>query len=698
MAQGLVLVGIDIGGTFTDFVLLDSARGQIRTAKLLTDPAAPDGVVMKGITRLLEAGGIGPADVDYVVHGTTLVTNAVIERKGAPTWLITTRGFRDALEIRREKRYDLYDLALRVPPPLVPRHRRLEVDERMDADGDVVLAPEREDVAALLKELPGRESASYAISLLHAYRNGENEARIAGWIRELAGEKASVSLSSEVAPEIREYERTSTTAINAYVQPVVAGYLDRLEGALKAMGIAAAPMIMLSHGGLARFPLARKHPVRILESGPAGGAAVAAYLAKALGIEHAFSFDMGGTTAKVCLIDDATPRIVPEAEVGRMERFKKGSGLPVLVPMVDLIEIGAGGGSIAAVDGMGLLGVGPESAGASPGPACYGSGGSQPTVSDANLLLGYLDPDNFLGGEMRLDTAAAQRAFGTISASFRKSAVEVAWAIHATVNQNMVRAAQMHAFDCARDLADYTMICFGGAAPAHACRVAAELGMKTVIIPVGAGVASALGFLVAPASMDLRRTLLATLDRLDFDRMRRLYGEMLGEALEALKDVDVSAANARVSYAFEARFNGQAHALVAEIGASLEGLDRARLEALFKARYAATYGEHPSRSVIEVTALQLHVQGPTPLEDIAEKRGDAPGGRIPVKRPAYFPELGSMADTPALARAALATGERIEGPAILQDPETTVVLPPGASASIDGYGNIVIDVSKVRGS
>jgi N-methylhydantoinase A/oxoprolinase/acetone carboxylase beta subunit len=680
----MVLVGIDIGGTFTDFVLLDSTRGQIRTAKLLTDPAAPDGVVMKGISRLLEAGGIAPREVDYVVHGTTLVTNAVIERKGAPTFLIATRGFRDALEIRREKRYDLYDLRLAMPPPLVPRHRRLEIDERMDARGDVMLAPEREDVA------------SYAISLLHAYRNGGNESRIAAWIREIAGDTASVSLSSEVAPEIREYERTSTTAINAYVQPLVAGYLDRLEAALKGLGIVAAPMMMLSHGGLARFRLARKHPVRILESGPAGGAAVAAYLARELGIAHAFSFDMGGTTAKVCLVDDATPRIVPEAEVGRIERFKKGSGLPVLVPMVDLIEIGAGGGSIAGVDNMGLLRVGPESAGASPGPACYGAGGAQPTVSDANLLLGYLDPDNFLGGEMRLDTAAAQRAFGMLAASFRKLPVEVAWGVHATVNQNMVRAAQMHAFDCARDLDDYTMICFGGAAPAHACRVAAELGMQRVIIPVGAGVASALGFLVAPASMDLRRTLLTTLDRLDLEAMRKLYAGMLEEALAALQDVDVSERNARIVHAFEARFHGQAHALVAEIGASLASVDRAALEALFKARYAATYGQHPSRSMIEVTALQLHVEGPRPLEGVAEKRGDSSVKRQMRKGPAYFPELGGMVDTPAYHRSALGMDERIEGPAILQDPETTVVLPPGAAATIDRHANILIDVTRVQ--
>ncbi len=692
------LLGIDIGGTFTDFVLLDAARGELRTAKLLTDPAAPDGVVMKGIVRLLEKSGVPPAEIDYVVHGTTLVTNAVIERKGVPTYLLTTRGFRDALEIRREKRFDLYDLALRVPPPLVPRHRRIEIDERMDAEGQVVLAPSREGVAEALRQVDAPQAASFAVTLLHSYRNGENEARVAEWLRQLVGEAASISLSSEVAPEIREYERASTTAINAYVQPLVASYLDRLEGALARIGIAAAPMMMLSHGGLARFRVARRFPVRILESGPAGGAAVAAHLAREMDIPRALAFDMGGTTAKGCLIDDAAPRIVPEAEVARMERFKKGSGLPVLVPMVDLIEIGAGGGSIAAADGMGLLKVGPESAGASPGPACYGAGGAQPTVSDANLLLGYLDPDNFLGGEMRLDVKAASRAFAPLAASFGRPVTEVAWAVHATVNQNMVRAAQMHAFDCARDLGDYTMICFGGAAPAHACRVATELGMARVIIPVGAGVASALGFLVAPASMDLRRTFLARLPELSLDRMKTLYREMLSEALESLKDVDVTRDNARLAFAVEARFSGQAHALVAELGGDLEGIDRASIGEAFKARYGAVYGEPPSRSVVELTALQLRVEGPRPLEGIAEKPGRATGQAKPRYREAYFPEKGGMIRTPAYERAQLRVGQRLEGPAIVQDPETTIVVPPGARAELDRFANIVIDVTGVGGA
>lgn len=694
----MMLIGIDIGGTFTDFVLLDAGRGQISTTKLLTDPAAPDGVVINGISRLLEKNGIDPCQIDYVVHGTTLVTNAVIERKGAPTYLLTTKGFRDVLEIRREKRYDLYHLALRMPPPLVPRFRRFEIDERTNAEGNVETAAVRRDVVEALRQVPEGKAASFAVSLLNAYRNGENEAQVAEWIREIVGQGASISLSSEVAPEIREYERTSTTTINAYVQPLVARYLDQLENALSDLGIAAPPMIMLSHGGLARFRLARKHPVRLLESGPAGGAAVAAHIAKEMGISRALSFDMGGTTAKICLIEDATPRIVPEAEVGRMERFKKGSGLPVLVPMVDLIEIGAGGGSIATVDGMGLLTVGPESAGASPGPACYGAGGSSPTVSDANLLLGYLDPDNFLGGEMRLDTRAAQRAFAPVSEKFGKPSMEVAWAVHATVNQNMVRAAQMHAFDCARDLVDYTMICFGGAAPAHACRVAVELGIGKVIIPVGAGVASALGFLVAPASIDLRRTLLTTVDRLDPGRMKALYAEMAAEALEALKDVDVNEGNARVTYAFEARFNGQSHALLAEIGSTLDSVDATGIEKVFKNRYRAVYGDYPTRSAIEITALQLHMRGPLPLQGIAEKPRSASSMSAPRRSAAYFPEHGGMIETPTYDRAQLSIGEHISGPAILLDPETTIVLPPGATAIVDRFSSIVIDVSKVQAS
>ncbi|MFM9982155.1 MAG: hydantoinase/oxoprolinase family protein [Burkholderiales bacterium] len=692
----MVLIGVDIGGTFTDFVLLDSGTRTLRTGKLLTDPAAPDRVVLEGISSLLSVNGIAASDVDYVVHGTTLVTNALIERKGAPTWLITTQGFRDILEIGREKRYDLYDLKLRVPQPLVPRHRRLEIAERTDPSGRVVAPPDKAALLQVLESIRPTEGCSIAVVLMHAYRNAANEHLLESWIREVLGPDANVSLSSEVAPEIREYERTSTTAINAYVKPLVSGYLERLEAALARLGIAAAPMIMLSHGGLSRFRYAKKFPVRILESGPAGGTAIAAHLARDLGLGRALAFDMGGTTAKICLIDDFLPRIVAEGEVARLDRFKTGSGLPVMVPMVDLIEIGAGGGSIASINDMDLLAVGPRSAGASPGPACYGLGGDQPTVSDANLVLGYLDPDDFLGGAMRLHGDRAEQAFAPLVAALGKPVEDVAWAVYATVNQNMVRAAQMHAFDCARDLSEYTMVCSGGAAPAHACRVAHELGIHKVVIPVAAGVASALGFLVAPASIDLRRTSMTALAKLDIEGLARSFAELVAEGLSALADVGVTAGNATVTYGFEARFIGQSHALVMDIADEPRSLDRVQLAGAFKARYRETYGEQPSRSDIEMTAFQVRVQGPPPVCGAAS-RHEAAAARVPPRRVRTFhPEAGGLTDTPSYARDSVLPGETVAGPAILRDRETTIVVPPGAQAGIDAAGNVIIDIAGMR--
>ncbi len=692
----MVLIGVDIGGTFTDFVLLDSGTRTLRTGKLLTDPAAPDRVVLEGISSLLSVNGIAASDVDYVVHGTTLVTNALIERKGAPTWLITTQGFRDILEIGREKRYDLYDLKLRVPQPLVPRHRRLEIAERTDPSGRVVAPPDKAALLQVLESIRPTEGCSIAVVLMHAYRNSANEHLLESWIREVLGPDANVSLSSEVAPEIREYERTSTTAINAYVKPLVSGYLERLEAALARLGIAAAPMIMLSHGGLSRFRYAKKFPVRILESGPAGGTAIAAHLARDLGLGRALAFDMGGTTAKICLIDDFLPRIVAEGEVARLDRFKTGSGLPVMVPMVDLIEIGAGGGSIASINDMDLLAVGPRSAGASPGPACYGLGGDQPTVSDANLVLGYLDPDDFLGGAMRLHGDRAEQAFAPLVAALGKPVEDVAWAVYATVNQNMVRAAQMHAFDCARDLSEYTMVCSGGAAPAHACRVAHELGIHKVVIPVAAGVASALGFLVAPASIDLRRTSMTALAKLDIEGLARSFAELVAEGLSALADVGVTAGNATVTYGFEARFIGQSHALVVDIADEPRSLDRVQLAGAFKARYRETYGEQPSRSDIEMTAFQVRVQGPPPVCGAAS-RHEAAAARVPPRRVRTFhPEAGGLTDTPSYARDSVLPGETVAGPAILRDRETTIVVPPGAQAGIDAAGNVIIDLAGMR--
>ncbi|WP_439588713.1 hydantoinase/oxoprolinase family protein [Hydrogenophaga sp.] len=690
----MMILGVDIGGTFTDFVLLDTATRRIWTEKQLTDPGAPDRVVLEGTRTLLARCGIGASDVAYVVHGTTLVTNAVIERRGSPTWLITTRGFRDVIEIGREKRYDIYDLRLSNPKPLVERARRLELDERTDAQGQVVREPSREALRVLVSDLPEGEKA-IAVVLLHAWRNPASERQVGAWLREVLGANAAISLSCDVSPEMGEYERTSTTLINAYVQPLVSSYLDRLEGALAEMGIQAPPLMMLSHGGLGRFRLAKELPVRILESGPAGGAAVAAYVAESLGIDRALAFDMGGTTAKICFIDDYRPEVVADGEVARMNRFKKGSGLPVRVPMVDLIEIGAGGGSIADCNALGMLAVGPRSAGSTPGPACYGRGGQLPTVTDANLLLGYYDPQNFLGGEMALDERAARAAFSGLAERVGKTLTEVAWAIQETVNQNMVRAAQLHAFDTARELAEYTMICSGGAAPAHACRVARELGVLKVVVPTAAGVASSLGFLVAPMSIDLRRSVLTPLSNLDHGAMASACASMRAEASGALVDVGVESDDDSVAttLSVEARFVGQAHSLVLDVAESDLG-NVSHLREAFRAKYLQSYGDCPSRADIEITALRLRMQkeADRPASVARERSGDRRAG---AARLAFFPETGLVL-TPVCDRDALEVGDRRVGPVIVQERDTTIVVPPGAVAQVDESGNLIIDLGSME--
>jgi N-methylhydantoinase A/oxoprolinase/acetone carboxylase beta subunit len=688
----MMILGVDIGGTFTDFVLLDTATRQIWTEKLLTDPARPDSVVLEGTRKLLAACRMGARDLAYVVHGTTLVTNAVIQRRGSPTWLLTTQGFRDVVEIGREKRYDIYDLHLANPAPLVERARRWEIDERTSAKGEVERAPSRAELRELLQALPPGEKA-IAVVLLHAWRNPANERTIAQWLREELGPDTAISLSSDVAPEMGEYERTSSTLINAYVQPLVASYLDRLEGALGSMGIQAPPLMMLSHGGLARFRLAKELPVRILESGPAGGAAVAAFVAQSLSLPRALAFDMGGTTAKICFVDDYKLQVVADGEVARMDRFKKGSGLPVRVPMVDLIEIGAGGGSIASCNALGILAVGPQSAGSEPGPACYARGGALPTVSDANLLLGYLDPDNFLGGEMALDPQAARDAFAALAERLDKPVTEIAWAIQETVNQNMVRAAQLHAFDTARELSDYTMICSGGAAPAHACRVARELGIRKVVVPTAAGVASSLGFLVAPVSIDLRRTVLMPLSALDVEVIAAACDAMRAEARAALADVGADAAQAEVTLAVEARFVGQAHSLAMDI-VEADLADAQRLREAFRAKYRQSYGDCPSRADVEITAVRLQMMQRTHFAG-SVRRTAAAAQFAAASRPAYFPETGETR-TPVHDRDALDAGTRIAGPAILQERDTTIVVPPGALAEVDASGNLVIDLSAME--
>ncbi len=498
-------LAVDIGGTFTDLAI--EANGRRTTTKVLTTPAAPEQGVMAGVQTILREAGLRAEDIAIVIHGTTLATNALIERKGARTALITTEGFRDVLAMGNESRYDQYDLNIILPEPLVPRALRLPVSERLDNEGHVLQPLDVAGLRALVPLLRREQVESIAVGLLHSFVNPAHERQVRDI---LAAElpDVPVSLSCEVSPEMREWERFSTTAANAYVQPLMARYLKLLESGLREAGIAAPIFLMLSGGGLTTIATACRFPIRLVESGPAGGAIFSAHVARQCGLDSVLSFDMGGTTAKICLIDDFRPQTARSFEVARVGRFRKGSGLPLRIPVIEMVEIGAGGGSLAHVDSMGRIGVGPESAGADPGPACYGRGGLHPAVTDANLVLGRYDPERFAGGSMRLDPAPARVALeADVGARLGLSADMAALGVVEMVDENMANAARVHAIESGKTYEGRTLIAFGGGGPVHGFRVAEKIGIDRVLVPSGAGVGSAIGFLRAPVGYEVVRSL-----------------------------------------------------------------------------------------------------------------------------------------------------------------------------------------------
>ncbi|HNS62731.1 MAG TPA: hydantoinase/oxoprolinase family protein, partial [Anaerolineales bacterium] len=505
------LLAVDIGGTFTDIVLFDTDSNRIAVGKVLTTYPDPSQAVLSGVAELLKDHHIDPASVRQVIHGTTLVTNTLIERKGARTALIATEGFRDALEIGNEGRYDIYDLGLVKPPPLVERRLRFGIAERMAANGEVLHPLDANAVAELCKKLNAEGIESVAICLLHAFTNPRHELDVYEIVRDEMP-NASISISHQVSPAMREYQRTSTTVANAYVQPVTSNYLERIQSGLRQAGLNAPLNVMLSSGGTTDVETATRFPIRLVESGPSGGALAGVYWGKQNGFKDIFAFDMGGTTAKAILTHKSELSVTSVSEVAHVHRFKRGSGLPLLVPMIEMIEIGAGGGSIAHVNNLGLPAVGPESAGSSPGPACYGREGLDPTVTDADLLIGYLNADYFANGSIRLDASAAEKSFEELAKSLDISSAKAAWGIHQLVNENMASAARVHAAERGLDIQKYAMVTTGGAGPVHACGVAERLNIKTVIVPPIAGVGSAFGFLLAPISFDFTRSYLTRID------------------------------------------------------------------------------------------------------------------------------------------------------------------------------------------
>jgi N-methylhydantoinase A len=693
-------IGVDIGGTFTDLVWVDDATGALRVGKRLTTPKEPARAVEEGVRELLAGAAGGAAAVRVVVHGTTLATNALIERKGARTGLLTTAGFRDALQIGREGRYDMYDLQIDPPAPLVPRRWRREVRERVAADGRVLVPLDEAQARAAVAGLLADGVEAIAICLLHAYRQPGPERRLVELVRELAP-GLPVSRSSEVVPEIREYERTSTTVANVYVMPLVAGYLAELERALQEQGVGGRLYVMLSSGAVATPETAARVPIRLVESGPAAGAIAAARAARAAGEERLLSFDMGGTTAKACVIDRGEPLIARDFEVARADRFAKGSGLPIRVPVVELIEIGAGGGSIARVDRLGLLKVGPDSAGAAPGPACYGLGGVEPTVTDADLVLGYLDPGFFLGGTMPLDVQAARRAIQErVARPLGLDLTAAAWGIHRVVNENMAAAARIHGIERGKDLRAYPLYAFGGAGPVHAWHVGRVLRVPRVLLPLGAGALSALGLLAAPLAFDFVRTAHQPLDGADWAAVGRLFAEMEEEGRRILARAGVPPAEVAVRRSVELHYVGQGHEVEAPVPAGPLGPDSARaITAGFEAAYRALYSRTPLGVPIEALNWRVVVSGPTPALGLSRPASPEPSPAAPLdagpalkgRRPAYFPEVAGYVDTAVYDREGLRPGMAFEGPAIVEERESTAVLGPGAQVRVDGRGTLVAE-------
>ena len=687
-------VGVDTGGTFTDIAVLDDATGELTVGKTLTTPDDPSRAIAEGAAETVGRAGSGLGAVGQFVHGTTLVTNALIERKGALTALLTTEGHRDAIEIGKEQRYDLYDLMLERPQPLAPRHLRLDVPQRTLADGSELVPLDEALVARAARELAAAGVEAVAIAFLNSYVNPADERRARDIVR-AAAPSLRVSLSSDVVPEIREYERTSTTVANAYVQGRVERYLGDLVERLRQAGFAGTLLLMLSSGGVATVETASRFPVRLLESGPAGGALAAAAFGAEAGFADLVSFDMGGTTAKFAVIVGGEPLVAHDFEVDRRYRFKKGSGLPVNLPVIEMIEIGAGGGSIARVDALGLLKVGPDSAGAMPGPVCYGRGGTLPTVTDADLVLGYLDPAFFLGGAMRLDLDGARAAIrAQVAEPLGLSVEEAAWGIHQIVNEGMASAARVHTLERGRDPRTLPLFAFGGAGPVHGERVARALGSPRLVVPAGAGVMSAIGFLGAPLAFDFVRSAPGRLDRLDWARVSGLLAEMEAEGEALLGEAGVPAAQVAHRRTGDLRYLGQGH----EVRVTLPPgpLDADHLPALrqaFEAEYRRLFGRGGPPVPLEAVSWRVVSSGPRP--SLARQgRGQGGGEARKGSRRAWVPELGGWADITVWDRYRLGEGAELVGPAVVEERESTVVVGPGSVCRVDGHGNLEVEVGE----
>jgi N-methylhydantoinase A len=688
-------LGIDIGGTFTDLVVYDHARGRQLNRKVLTTHDDPARAVALGVEGLLRQHRLPPAEFTRVVHATTLFTNALIERRGAPTGLITTAGFADTLEIGRERKFELYDLNIVKPEPLVPRHLRLEVAERTRADGSIARALDTRQVTAQARRLAEAGVTSIAVVFLHAYANPRHEARAARLIAR-AHRSIAVTTSHEVAPEIREYERASTAVANAYIKPLARQYLDAMARRLTGLGIRAPLLLMLSSGGLTHVAEAERTPVQMLESGPAAGALAAAFFGREDSRGNLLAFDMGGTTAKLSLVDGGEPLTAYAFEAARQKRFLEGSGLPIRISTIELIEIGAGGGSIAHVDEIGLLKVGPRSAGSHPGPAAYGLGGAEPTVTDADFVLGYLNPDYFAGGEMAIDVTAARGALERLAERVKLSLTEVAWGIHDVVNENMAGAARVHVAERGRDPRDYALLCTGGAGPVHAYEVARKLGLRQVICPPAAGVASALGLLVAPARVDRVATVGIRLDRDSVAALEKAFQSLEDDARAVMADTGLRLETATVRRLADGRFLGQGFDLVVDLPAGPyddSEACRRRLTAAFETAYREKFALTPPDVPIEFINVRVAVRAPVAGAAVtAHGEAGTRGGAVKGTRPAYFPQPRGFEETTVYDRTKLVPGDEVAGPAVVEEAGSTLVIGPGGLGRVAAGGNIVVSL------
>jgi N-methylhydantoinase A len=686
MGNSAIRMGVDIGGTFTD-VVIEVESKQFST-KVLTTYIAPENAIIDGLHQVCAKAGVAPSDIGQIIHGTTLATNALIERRGAKTALITTEGFRDVIEMRTESRFEQYDLNLTLPEPLIPRQSRFSISERVDATGGVLVDLNRAEVEAVADQLNAAGYESIAVGLIHSYLNPYHERMV----RDVLAEKlpdVMVSLSSEVSPQMREYERFNTVVANAYIKPLMKSYLGRLKGRLEDEGANCSVFLMHSGGGIISIESAADFPVRLVESGPAGGAVFAANTAARYGLDKVLSFDMGGTTAKICLIKNQTPKTSRVFEVARTYRFKKGSGMPISIPVIDMVEIGAGGGSLAHIDSMRQIRVGPESAGSEPGPACYGRGGDKPAVTDADLVLGKLDPNNFAGGSIQLHAdSSADALVNVLGKTLDMDAQTAAFGLAEVVDENMANAARVHAVENGEDLSEYTMIAFGGAAPLHAGRLCEKLGVDRLLVPTGAGVGSAIGFLRAPFSFEANRSVYMKLSDFKPDVIKSLLTELQDEATGFVRSCDATS-DIISEFKVYMRYTGQGWEIPISLSAEQAMLpDADTFLKLFEADYSALFGRTVDGMDVEITVWSVNAT--TPPEQVAQiaLASDTGAATVAGQRALFDPALATVSDAQVVLRNDMKTGQTVQGPAVVTEDETTIIVPSSRQVTAQPDGTI----------